>query len=937
MAASHNASPPSTREPDPGSQREQPAALPSEHTPAQTPSQLYGDARDIRVATLRRLCARAARPDIVTASRGCVHAYQTRLQGEWSAFETAHFHAYDAENNVQTRAQMQSVYAELDDKYMAARILLCERLDVLTPATQPRPTANEPPTVRNSRALPDSNLDKVQINKFDGDHINWPSFKHEFLTVVHNSMKFDAPTKLRYLAHHLLENTEAHRIVTELQQMGENYQAVWQNLCEAYEDHRRVVDQHLEAFFDQPQLTTGAPELLRALLVSTRHLVRTLLGFGVDTSRCEAILVFVLFRKLDRDSQATWSRERPPKLVARLEPFLAFLEQRADGFAGDTSLPVTVVTPSTSSGQRANQPNAQSFDRRQTDGQPATHQAAAVPSSTKIASRICPMCKGPHQLYSCQTFRALAIEARINRVKSFGVCVNCLRAGHQSTSCTLKPCNCGAKHNGLLCQTELAAASTPDSAHQGAEPGRTILATAIICLLDDEGNSHRFRAICDSSSPSNLITEACADLLRLPRLTGTGASEAIVATSCVRTTVRARCANSFEHTTNFIVMETIPTDLPNDQIPSLSCPHLNGLDLADPYFHQPGRIDVLLGAEVWGRIAYSKVRNGPPKVRKTRLGWMVVGPPPTPAADTTTTSNRTPLPADRCFLALDEALGDNQREVDAPCQPQPNQIVLIQNPPLEPPFSGFLLSDPQLSDELTAMKDRYWKAHADASSAARMMRQPEEPQHEVGAYECPKIVWHPDAHSQPTLPTARDVARESLYMDDFLHGPDQQRGATSPFEELHQTPPEEKPTELSGPETTMAKPTQHLPTEEMLTHHESTVEQPNLAIGELASPRTSTETASAQWSLVRILEPTEADGLVRNVTLRTETTTLPEEAITKLNQASQEHELRTLSGPETTLAEPKLQQPIQKCCQLPAPLPEDATTSSGAVCSEPEQ
>lgn len=103
---------------------------------------------------------------------------------------------------------------------------------------------------------------------------------------------------------------EAHRTVSGFQRTGEHYLAAWQTLCDAYDDNRRIVDQHLESFFDQPTLTTGTRALLRALVVNTRHLVRTLPVFSVDTSKCEAILVFVLLRKLDRASQAAWSQKR---------------------------------------------------------------------------------------------------------------------------------------------------------------------------------------------------------------------------------------------------------------------------------------------------------------------------------------------------------------------------------------------------------------------------------------------------------------------------------------------------------------------------------------------------------------------------------------------------------------------------------------------------
>lgn len=118
---------------------------------------------------------------------GHVRTYQVRLQSEWNAFETAHALAYDAATEVQAQDQMQLAYSDLDSRVMEAQIQLCNRLDALTLAVNPRPPLNEPTAIRQPRGLANLKLDKVQINKFDGDITNWPSFKHEFLTFVHNS------------------------------------------------------------------------------------------------------------------------------------------------------------------------------------------------------------------------------------------------------------------------------------------------------------------------------------------------------------------------------------------------------------------------------------------------------------------------------------------------------------------------------------------------------------------------------------------------------------------------------------------------------------------------------------------------------------------------------------------------------------------------------
>ncbi|XP_063636148.1 uncharacterized protein LOC134806757 [Cydia splendana] len=56
--------------------------------------------------------------------------------------------------------------------------------------------------------------------------------------------------------------------------------------------------------------------------------------------------------------------------------------------------------------------------------------------------------------------------------------------------------------------------------------------------------------------------------------------------------------------------------------------HIQGLTLADPKFHQPGRVDMLLGVKVYAQILEGKVKKGPPGTpcaQETSLGWIIFG------------------------------------------------------------------------------------------------------------------------------------------------------------------------------------------------------------------------------------------------------------------------------------------------------------------------
>lgn len=59
-----------------------------------------------------------------------------------------------------------------------------------------------------------------------------------------------------------------------------------------------------------------------------------------------------------------------------------------------------------------------------------------------------------------------------------------------------------------------------------------------------------------------------------------------------------------------------------------SWPELEHLYLADPEYNTPNKIDILLGAEVYGKIIKEgliKCPSGSPVAQNTALGWILSG------------------------------------------------------------------------------------------------------------------------------------------------------------------------------------------------------------------------------------------------------------------------------------------------------------------------
>ena len=86
-----------------------------------------------------------------------------------------------------------------------------------------------------------------------------------------------------------------------------------------------------------------------------------------------------------------------------------------------------------------------------------------------------------------------------------------------------------------------------------------------------------------------------------------------------------------------MVVPRVTCDLPLSPVPfDLSWNHISDVSLADPGFGQPGRIDILLGVDVFVDVLLHGRRRGPlgtPTAFET-FGWVLSG-----CTETNTTSN----------------------------------------------------------------------------------------------------------------------------------------------------------------------------------------------------------------------------------------------------------------------------------------------------------
>ncbi|XP_063993399.1 uncharacterized protein LOC135171041 [Diachasmimorpha longicaudata] len=212
--------------------------------------------------------------------------------------------------------------------------------------------------------------------------------------------------------------------------------------------------------------------------------------------------------------------------------------------------------------------------------------------------RKCPVCTEDHRIYECPKFAEMDVEKRKKLIFNQNRCLNCFAKGHGVKECNskgyCKTCNDPtARHHSLLHHTKESSTTPEDSS------GPDILPTAVINLLDRNHQLVQCRALIDTASTKNFITQELAAKLGIKRLTcsipvGALNELSTIVHHRISTTISSRL-NNFKKELNFLIVPTISSLVPSEQIDRKSLEIPKNLALADADFHKPSTIQVLLG------------------------------------------------------------------------------------------------------------------------------------------------------------------------------------------------------------------------------------------------------------------------------------------------------------------------------------------------------
>ncbi|XP_071581533.1 uncharacterized protein [Temnothorax nylanderi] len=310
------------------------------------------------------------------------------------------------------------------DEFDQMRFAVIGRYESFAPARGTDESSRGAPQMHHSAIK----LPKIALPQFKGDLGQWPSFIALYNKAIHENRSVSAIEKYQYLLASL--SGEALGIVRNLPLTAENYEIAYDALRERYQNKRRLATQYWRSFVHAKPLVADSAESLRALLDVFTENTRALSMLDCPVEAWDFMLLNHLLEKLTPTLREKFEAAHMTVESPRYDQLTEFLA----GYC-------TVLASASNSSAQSSKSQPQ-----------LSKKAASTTTSLVVQNAACPKCAEQHLLTKCPVFLQLSVRERYNFAREQGLCLNCLRAGHNLRNCssTFTCRSCQAKHHSLL-------------------------------------------------------------------------------------------------------------------------------------------------------------------------------------------------------------------------------------------------------------------------------------------------------------------------------------------------------------------------------------------------------------------------------------------------------------------------------------------------------
>ena len=496
--------------------------------------------------------------------------------------------------------------------------------------------ATHPPLLTSTSERPHyssgrSDLPTIDVPTFNGDIMEWATFWAAFKSTVDCRKDLSNTKKLIYLRK-AVKDSNTQLLLHSPSETEDMYLDVVKLLQSRFNRTREVHRQLTKSLMHlQPPKHTR--EDLRFLGDTVQRKMDGLKTNGHYNA--DALLTFMVYLVLPSRLQTLWDQyTKKEKGVPPIPDLLAFISEHAETLlAGQPTAERSAEAPERKTPRRQDKKPEQHKQRSH------VHVVSSPSTPSYTYKWECVLCKpDKHPLHVCPQWLGYSVAQRLSHVKAKNLCSNCLAVGHLTTACksTYRCRDCGQAHHTTIHQESSPPSGVHSTMVQSQQVPDALLMTAEVLLKGPGGQELKARAFLDPGAAISLISSRVTQILDLPLEASRVRFSAVQGTPCKGAKYLTSVTISPLHYKKEIqcrpaVVQTVTDDIPNRPLaPVHEFPHLLGLRLADPQFNIPGKVDILLGADLWLQLQEPTppitALPTEPGAQATIFGWVISGP-----------------------------------------------------------------------------------------------------------------------------------------------------------------------------------------------------------------------------------------------------------------------------------------------------------------------
>ncbi|XP_055604180.1 uncharacterized protein LOC129752424 [Uranotaenia lowii] len=472
---------------------------------------------------------------------------------------------------------------ELSDRYYFAKSFLMDKAKARLEFSDLDQSVRAGET-NNRGGFDHVRLPQIKLQSFNGNIDEWLGFRDLYISLIHCKPDLPEVEKFHYLKGCL--QGEPKSLIDPLQITRANYIVAWDILLKRYNNSKQLKKRQVQSLFKLSSVSKESVNDLLQLLEGFERIVNTLDQVLEAKDYKDLLLVNYLVSLLDPVTRRSWEEESASKEEDTLSDLTDYLHRRVR---------VLEALP-----PRLN-------DTKGAPPQITSHMARNCQSKFS-----CRNCGGRHHTLVC--FKG--------------------KNGEISESSRSGETNGTSKRGETSCQVSNTASSSCLTSGVGRKANcRVLLATAVVLLEDEMGNRYPARALLDSGSESNFMSERLSQRLKMSRkrvdvaILGIGRTSTRVKHK-VQAVVRSR-VNSYVKEMEFLVLPKVTVDLPTATVSTDEWSFPNGIELADPSFFESKVVDLVFGIESFFDFFETGKRisigDQLPTLTESVFGWVVSG------------------------------------------------------------------------------------------------------------------------------------------------------------------------------------------------------------------------------------------------------------------------------------------------------------------------